>query len=294
MRVLITGASGFIGRALTDRLSVAGHEPIALRRGQGLAGGPSWDPDAGVIDDGALEGVDAVVHLAGESIGGRWTNAKKQELLSSRTEGTDLMARAVAEAGVPVLISGSAIGYYGDRDDEVLTEEAPPGDGFLADLCVAWEAAAAPAVEAGVRTAFIRTSLVLDESGGSFPRMLLPFRLGAGGPLGGGRQWWAWITLEDEVRAIMHCLEHDIGGPVNLSSPEPIRNTDFGRELGKAMHRPAVLPAPAFGLKLLLGGQFAEEVLLASQRVVPRVLEESGFEFAHPTLGEAFEAIFGS
>ena len=293
MRVLITGASGFIGRALTEGLHAAGHDPVALRRGPSGSSGPSWDPDAGRIDDGALAGVDAVVHLAGESIGRRWTTAKKQELVSSRTEGTELIASAVAEAGVPILISGSAIGYYGDRGDEILREEAGPGDGFLADLCVVWEQAAQPAVDAGVRTAFIRTSLVLDESGGSFPRMVLPFKLGVGGPLGGGDQWWAWITLEDEVRAIIHCLENDIAGPVNLAAPNPIKNADFGRELARALHRPGVLPAPAFGLKLLLGSQFAEEVLLASQRVVPSVLEASGFEFAQPTVSEAFKAVFG-
>ncbi len=292
MKVLITGASGFIGRALSRRLTESGHEAIPLVRGEPRAGARTWDPSVGRIDDDALDGIDAVVHLAGESIGGRWTVGKKQAILSSRTEGTDLIARAVAAAKPSVFASGSAIGFYGSRGEEVLTEESASGEGFLADVTVAWEQAAAPAVDAGVRTVFARTALVLEDEGGSFPRMLLPFKLGIGGPLGSGRQWWAWITLEDEVRAIMHCLQTDsLEGPVNLASPNPVRNADFGRALGKALKRPAVLPAPGFGLKLLLGGEFADEVLLASQRVVPSRLEQSGFEFSHPHLPGALDAV---
>lgn len=293
MKVLVTGASGFIGRALMQRLRDAGHEAIALHRGSGSTDGAAWDPEKGTIDEDALRGVDAVVHLAGEPIAGRWTTSKKQELMSSRTEGTDLIARTVAEAGVPTLISGSAIGFYGDRGDEVLDESDPPGQGFLTDVCVMWEKSAQPAIDAGVRTVFLRTSLVLDERGGSFPRMLIPFKLGIGGPIGGGDQWWAWIALEDQVRAIVHLLESDVSGPVNLAAPNPIQSGDFGRELGRALHRPAVFPVPAFGVKLLLGSEFAEEVLLASQRVIPSKLQSDGFEFRHPTVGSAFDAILG-
>jgi uncharacterized protein len=292
MKVLITGASGFIGRALSRRLTESGHEAIPLVRGEPRPGARTWDPHAGRIDGDALAGMDAVVHLAGESIGGRWTPAKKQAILSSRVEGTDLIAGAVASAKPSVFVSGSAIGFYGSRGEEVLTEESPAGSGFLAEVTVAWEEAAKPASAAGVRTVLARTALVLEDEGGSFPRMLLPFKFGIGGPLGSGRQWWAWITLEDEVRAIMHCLETDgLEGPVNLAAPNPVRNGDFGKALGKALKRPAVLPAPGFGLKLLLGGEFADEVLLASQRVVPTRLEESGFEFSHPHLPAALGAV---
>lgn len=291
MKVLVTGASGFIGRALVARLEQEGHEAVPLARGVSGSGSPSWDVGAGRIDEDALDGIEAVVHLAGESIGGRWTAAKKQAILSSRTEGTDLIARAVANARPSVFVCGSAIGYYGSRGDEILTEESSRGTGFLADVVTAWEAAAAPAVDAGVRTVFARTSLVLEGSGGSFPRMLLPFKLGIGGPLGSGRQWWAWITLEDEVRAIMHCLTSELEGPVNLSAPNPVTNKEFGTALGKALKRPAVFPAPAFGLKLLLGGEFADEVLLASQRVVPAKLQASGFEFSHPQVDQALAAV---
>ncbi len=289
MRVVMTGASGFIGSALSAALTARGDDVVALRRG---AGPGTWDPEAGTIDRAVLEGTDAVVHLAGESIGGRWTATKKARILKSRVEGTRLIAQAVADVGVPVLASGSAIGYYGDRGDEVLTEEAPRGSGFLADVVEAWEQATGPAVDAGVRTAVLRTALVLDARGGSFPRMLLPFRLGLGGRIGSGRQFWSWITLVDEVRAIEHILDGDLSGPVNLSAPNPVRNRDFARELATVLRRPAVLPAPAFALKLLLGSEFAREVLLASQRVVPAKLESSGFEFQHPGCSEAFAAIF--
>jgi uncharacterized protein (TIGR01777 family) len=292
MKILVTGATGFIGRSLVGRLAGAGHEVVPLQRGESSTDGAWWRPDDGVISDGAMSGVDAIVHLAGESIGGRWTTSKKQEIMSSRTEGTTLIARAAADAGIETLVSGSAIGFYGDRGDEILTEDAGPGTGFLSDVVVGWEASTQPAVDAGVRTVMIRTALVLEDSGGSFPRMLLPFKLGIGGPLGGGDQWWGWIALADEVRAIVHCLEnHDIAGPVNLAAPNPARNVDFSKELGKALHRPAFLPAPDLAIKTLLGAEFAEQVLFASQRVVPTKLMESGFEFEYPTLPEAFSAI---
>lgn len=290
MKVLITGASGFIGRALSTELASSGHSVAALRRGGGPLG---WDPARGWIDPAALNGVDAVVHLAGESIGGRWTAAKKEKILRSRVDCTSLIAGAVAAAQTPVLVCGSAIGFYGDRGNEPLDERAAPGSGFLADVVKQWEGAAQPAVTAGVRTVFARTSLVLDRSGGSFPRMLLPFRLGVGGRIGPGDQWWAWITLRDEVRALAHCLtESTLEGPVNLCSPNPAPNREFVRALAASIHRPALVPVPALALKAVLGAEFASEVLLASQRVVPGRLQESGFEWEHPGLEPAFASMF--
>jgi uncharacterized protein (TIGR01777 family) len=292
MRVLITGSSGFIGTALSARLRAEGHEPIPLERSAPAPGKRTCDFGAGRIDPDALEGIEAVVHLAGRSLEPRWNTEKKQDILSSRVEGTELIARAVALARPSVFVSGSAIGFYGDRGDEVLTEESGRGSGFLSAVVVAWESATRAAHEAGVRTVEIRTSLVLDPSGGSFPRMLLPFKLGVGGPMGGGRQWWAWITLEDEVRAIMHCINNsELSGPVNLAAPEPVRNADFTKALGSALHRPAFLPLPAFALKAVLGAEAASELLLGSQRVVPSKLKSSGFEFEHPDIAQAFAGI---
>ncbi len=287
MRVVVTGASGFIGSALVGRLEQEGHVVAALSRGGGAG---QWDPRSGHFDLSSVEGAGAVVHLAGESIGGRWTPAKKERILKSRVEGTTLVARVVAETGVPVLISGSAIGFYGDRRDELLDESQPAGEGFLAEVVRQWEDATSQA-RPKARVVLARTSVVLDRRGGSFPRMLLPFRLGVGGPIGSGGQWWSWITLEDEIRALIHCLENDLEGPVNLASPHPSRNAEFAKALGHALHRPAILPAPAAALKLLLGAEFAREVLLAGQRVVPTRLAGTGFEWSHPGLEQALAAI---
>jgi uncharacterized protein (TIGR01777 family) len=288
MRVVVTGSSGLIGAALVDALEARGDVAIRLQRRDGSGG---WNVETGHVDVAAFEGADAVVHLAGESIGGWWTDAKKHRILRSRIDGTALISQAVAKAGTPVLVVGSAIGYYGSRGDEILTERADQGAGFLADVVDAWEAAAEPAIASPSRVALARTSIVLDADGGSLKRLLLPFRLGVGGRIGSGDQYWSWITLEDEVRAILHLIDADIEGPVNVSAPNPVPNADFSRSLGRALRRPAVLPAPAFGLKLLLSPGFAEEVLLASQRVVPEVLTASGFEFFHPTLETAFKAV---
>lgn len=290
MRVAITGASGFIGRAVSNALDSRGDDPFAIRRGDGPG---TWDPAAGWFDPAILAGADAVIHLAGESVGGRWTDAKKARIMDSRRDGTHLLASAIAEHAPSVpLLSGSAIGYYGSQGDTELSESAEPGDGFLADVVRAWEAATAPAAAAGSRVALLRTALVLGTDGGSFPRMLLPFKLGIGGRIGTGRQYWAWITLEDCVRAILHVLDNnDISGPVNLAAPYPVRNADFTTALGSALHRPTVLPTPTLGLNLLLGAEFAREVLMASQRVVPGVLTDAGFEFLHPDLATAFDAI---
>lgn len=291
MRVVISGATGFIGSALLAALQTAGHDVVALSR-SGQPGTVRWDPVARTTEiDGQ---VDAIIHLAGETIGGRWTARKKRALIDSRVDGTSTMAQLAVEKQVSHFLSGSAIGYYGSRGDTVLLETAAPGDGFLADLTGMWESAVRPAVDAGIPTAFGRTALVLDGVGGSFPRMLLPYKFGLGGPIGSGKQWWSWITLRDEVRAIMHVVDLGITGPVNLCAPEPIRNADFAKALGRAMHRPAWFPAPGFGLKLLLGSEFADEVLLASQRVIPRVLAETGFEYLDAELPAALSRILGS
>lgn len=288
MRVLITGASGFIGSALSAALSARGDDVVALGRG-GAHDGPTWDIEAGRIDDGALDGVDAVVHLAGAPILPPWTERKKQRILDSRVEGTDLIARAVAEAGTPVLVTASGMDYYGERGEDVLTEAEPPGDGFMSRVAVAWEDAAAPAVEAGLRVAHLRTSLVLDASGGSLPKMMLPFRFFVGGPIGSGRQWWSWITLEDEVRAILHILDTQILGPVNLAAPNPVRNADFMSALGDAMGRPSWFPTPGWLLGGVLGRDAAQSLLLESKRLEPSVLESTGFSFRHPEIGPAMQ-----
>jgi uncharacterized protein (TIGR01777 family) len=227
------------------------------------------------------------VHLAGVGIADkRWSAAQKRAILDSRTQGTSLIARTLAGLSRPpaVLVSASAIGYYGDRDDEELTEASGPGTGFLADVCVQWEAATAPAGDAGVRVAMIRTGIVLSADGGALAKQLPLFRLGLGGPFGSGRQYQSWIALEDEVAAIVHLLGADVAGPFNLTAPNPVTSAEFAGTLGRVLHRPAVLRVPRFGPALLLGGELAENLLYSSQRVLPRALESSGYRFAHPEL----------
>jgi len=296
MDIAITGSTGLIGEALRAALLADGHRVVRVVRRS--AGGPdeiSWDPAAGRLDPGDLAGLDAVVHLAGEGIAEkRWTDAQKQRILTSRTEGTGLVARAMAEAGAEgpkVLLSGSAIGWYGDRGDEVLTEASAPGTGFLADVCRQWEAAADPARDAGVRVAHLRTGIVLDPDGGVLAKQLPLFRLGAGGRIGNGRQYMSWIAIEDEVGAIRHLLDHDVEGPVNLTAPAPVTNRAFTEALGTVLHRPTVVPVPGFGPKLIFGGELVDELLLASQRVEPARLVEAGYTFAQPELGPALAAL---
>lgn len=295
MRVLITGASGFIGSALSAALVARGDEAVPLRRGES-GQGPRWDVEAGRVDDDALVGIDAVVHLAGAPILPPWTESKKRRILASRVDGTTLISQAAAASATPVLVSASGMDFYGDRGDDVLDESEPGGEGFMAGVAAAWEKATAPAVEAGVRVANLRTSLVLDSSGGSLPKMMLPFRFFVGGSIGDGQQWWSWISLEDEVRAILHILDDSrIRGPVNLASPNPVRNEDFMRALGAAMGRPSWFPTPAFALKAVLGSDAADALLLESKRVRPAVLADSGFEFSYPDIGPAMErAVTGS
>jgi uncharacterized protein len=288
MRVAVTGSSGFLGSRLVADLTAAGHDVVRVRRPQ------TWDPDAGTIDAAALEGIDAAVHLAGEGIAEkRWDGEQKRRILESRTKGTALLARTLASLDRPpaVLLSGSAMGVYGDRGDEVLTEASAPGDGFLPDVCRAWEAAARPAVDAGIRTAFLRTGLVLDRRGGALGKMLPLFKLGVGGRLGNGRQWWSWISLDDWVGAVRFLLDHDVAGPVNLTGPAPVTNAEFTKALGTVVRRPTALPVPSFGPRLLLGKELAHELLFTSLRVEPQVLEQAGYAFQHRDVTSALRAV---
>jgi uncharacterized protein (TIGR01777 family) len=292
MRVLIAGASGLIGTSLTARLRGSGHEVVRLvRREERKDDERRWDPPAGQIADGALEGVDAVVNLAGAPLlPGRWSAARKQVLLDSRVEPTEVLAEAVAEHGIPVLVNASAVGYYGDRGPSTVDESSPVGRGFLSELCTAWEGATEAAATAGTRVVRIRTGLVLARSGGLLGVLRPLFRLGLGGKLGDGKQYMPWISLDDEVGAIVFALEHEsLSGPVNLCGPQPATNAAFTKALGRAVHRPAPWQVPGFAMKFVLG-QAAEEMALFGQRALPRVLEEAGFHFRHPTLEDALAA----
>jgi uncharacterized protein len=289
MRVAVTGSHGLIGSALVTALREAGHEVIQLVRG--TPGGPGqvqWDPDGGSVDLAGLAGVEAAVHLAGAGVGDRrWNDEYKRVIRDSRVLGTRTLVRALTALDpLPrVLISGSAIGYYGERGEEELTEDSARGTGFLSDVVRAWEAETEPAQQAGIRVAHPRTGLVMARSGGAFAQLRLLARLGLAGPLGSGKQWWSWITLPDQVAAIQYLLESDLAGPVNLTAPAPARNVEVIRALASAAHRPAVLPAPGFALRLALG-EFAGEIL-GSQRVLPTRLTTSGYTFQHPDLASA-------
>ena len=296
MDVAITGASGLIGRALSSSLRADGHRVLSFRRGGVTAGDTiGWDPDAGRIDAPALEGLDAVVHLAGEGIAEKkWSDEQKRRIRDSRVRGTAALASAIAsrERKPRVLVSGSAIGYYGNRGDEALTEESSPGSDFLAEVCKAWEAETAPASEAGVRTVHTRTGIVLAGHGGALKQMLLPFKLGIGGRQGSGKQWMSWIALEDEVGAIRYAIENEsLHGPANLVAPNPVTNAEFAATLGRVLHRPAVLPTPLFPLKLRYGAELVETLLLASQRVAPGRLRAAGYEFTFSSLEDALRAV---
>jgi uncharacterized protein (TIGR01777 family) len=295
MDVIVTGASGLIGSALRPALAAAGHRMIALvRRPVRSADEVMWDPPTGRLDRASIEGAGAAVHLAGVGIAEkRWTDEQKRALRDSRVQGTGLLARAIAELSRPpaVLVSASAVGYYGDRGDEILDELSPPGDGFLPDLCVAWESATAPAEHAGTRVVHIRTGIVLSHEGGALRKQLPLFKLGLGGRFGSGRQWQSWITIDDVLRAIQHLFTAGVVGPVNLTAPEPVRNAEFTKTLGTVLGRPTLVPVPKFGPSLVLGRELAGTLLYSSLRVVPKQLEASGFEFAHPELEGALRHV---
>ncbi len=300
MDVAITGSNGLIGRALAKSLLADGHRVIPVVRPSSRSpssteeGTITWDPATGLIDAGGFEGLDAVVHLAGEGIGEkRWTDDQKRIIRESRTVGTGLLAEALAACTNPpaVLVSGSAIGFYGDRGNEVLTESSTPGTGFLAEICEEWEAAAQPAVDAGIRVAFARTGIVLSKDGGALPQLLPLFKLFLGGKMGSGSQWMSWISIDGEVAALRWLLDHEISGPVNLVSPNPVTNAELSSTLGDVLHRPSFLPVPAFGPRLLKGRELADQLLFASQRVEPTALTTSGFPFRHTHLAEALRAI---
>lgn len=291
--VAITGASGFLGGALVPFLTTGGHRVRTI--GRGGASDASWDPARGVLDPHALDGVDSVIHLAGSSVAERWTDVTKREIRESRLKGTRLIAEAVARAPKRprVLVSASAIGIYGSRGDEWLDETSAPGDDFLAEIGREWEAATAPARDAGVRVVHLRTGIVLSPSGGALKKMLLPFQLGAGGRLGPGTQWMSWISREDWVGAVYHVLQNEsVAGAVNLVAPEPVTNATFTETLGRLLHRPTIAAVPAFALRALFG-EMAGGTVLASQRVRPAVLERSGFVFAHPSLSSALRFELG-
>ncbi|MBR7834754.1 TIGR01777 family oxidoreductase [Actinospica durhamensis] len=293
MRVVITGSSGLIGAALAASLLADGHEVLRLVRGETAeAGRARWDPEIGDLDPTLIDGADAVVCLGGAGVGDhRWSAAYKQQLRDSRIHGTALLADTIAAIPHPpkVFVAASAIGYYGDVPDAEVDESSPPGTDFLAELTVDWEAAADTAT-GHTRVVHPRFGIVLASSGGAFGRMLPLAKAGLGGPLGGGRQYWSVISLTDAIRALRFAIEHpNLAGPVNLTCPHPVTNGQFARELGAALHRPAVVPAPAFALRLALGG-FADSILM-SQRVLPKALVEAGFTFEHPTAAEAIKAV---
>ncbi len=293
LKIAITGASGLIGTALQPLLTGAGHEVRAMRRGASGA----------EIDIAALEGADAVVHLAGAGVAdGRWTASRKKQLVASRVDFTHALVRALSSLAVrpAVLVSGSAIGIYGDRGDEEVTERSTPGPAkdrkgaaFLSTLCEAWEAEALQAQKLGIRVVLARTGVVLSASGGALAKMLPPFKVGAGGPIAGGQQWMSWISLDDVVRALLHAIvSRDVSGPVNLVAPVPVTNASFSKTLGHVLSRPAILPVPAFALRIAFG-EMADGTVLPSLKVLPRALEGAGFVFTHPRLEGALRAALG-
>lgn len=295
MRIAVTGSSGLIGRALCAALEADGDEVVRVVRSGGGPGTVRWDVEAGTIDAAGLEGVDGVVHLAGEGIAsGRFSEEHKRAVLESRTKGTSLLSRTLAEldAKPAVLLSGSAIGYYGDRGDEELVETSPPGEGFLPEVCIAWERETSAAEVAGIRVAHLRTGVVLSTDGGALSKQLLPFRLGLGGRAGTGTQWLPWISLEDHVRAMRFLLTADVRGPVNLTAPNPVRNVEFVRTLGAVLRRPTIVPIPAFARKLPLGvGPLVDNLLFSSSRVLPEALTDAGFTWHHDRLEDALRAL---
>lgn len=292
MKILVSGSHGLVGRALIRSLTGEGHEVIRLvRRGRSI-GSPEveWHPNQGLIDAEHLEGLDAVVHLAGESIAsGRWTEGKKQKIRDSRVKGTELLSKSLARLSRPpaTFVCASAIGYYGNRGDEVLTEQSARGDGFLAEVCVEWEKTTAPAAEKGIRIVNARFGIILAADGGALAKMLPPFRMGIGGRIGSGKQWMSWIALDDVVEGIRFGLATEtLRGPVNFVAPGPVTNSEFTKTLGRVLSRPTFFPIPAFGVRLAFG-EMADALLLSSQRVQPHQLLDSGYSFSFDQLESA-------
>jgi uncharacterized protein (TIGR01777 family) len=296
LNILVSGSTGLIGSALITALAREGHRVVRLTRSEGTGDDDiRWDPSAGMIDAARLEGINAVVHLAGESVQGRWTSAKKSRIRDSRVRGTRLLAETIARLPVPprVMVSASATGYYGDRGNEFLREESGPGSNFLAGVCQEWEASTALAREVGMRVVCPRFGLVISTEGGALAATLPIFKLGGGGKIGGGKQYWPWVAIDDVVGAILHALMTDsIEGPVNVAAPDPPTNAEYTKTLGRVLNRPTVLPLPATAARIALG-QLADELLLASQRVEPTKLKESGYTFRYPELERALRHLLG-
>ncbi len=291
MKIAVTGASGLIGSALAPALGASGHEVVRLvRRAAESPSELAWDPEAGTLDAERLAGVDAVVNLSGATIGRRWTDARKREILASRVDSTTLLAETLAalEPRPRVLVCAGGVGIYGDRGAEILTEESELGTGFLAEVGAAWEAAAEPARAAGIRVVNFRQGIVLSRKGGALARVLTPFKLGVGGRVGSGKQWWSWVSMHDLTGAYRFALEGDLEGPVNLVSPSPATNAQFVKALGRALHRPTMFPLPAVAVKTLFG-EMGDAALLEGQRALPARLLEAGFTFTYPELDAAFE-----
>jgi uncharacterized protein (TIGR01777 family) len=295
MKILVSGARGLIGEALIKSLVKDGHKISSLvRRATNGESEIEWHPNQGQLDVAKLEGFDVVVHLAGESIAsGRWTDEKKKKIVDSRVKGTTLLSESLASLAKPpsTFVCASAIGYYGNRGDELLTEQSARGNDFLSDVCVAWEKSTAAAEAKGIRTVHARFGIILDKEGGALKQMLMPFRMGVGGKVGDGKQWMSWIALEDVVRGLDYVIERtSIKGAVNFVAPYPVTNAEFTRVLGRALSRPAFLPVPAFAARLAFG-EMADELLLSSAKVQPKVLREHGFEFEYTTLQDALQEI---
>ncbi len=298
MQILVTGSTGLVGSTLIPALTAEGHRVSCLVRLKSKLGirDTYWDPTAGELYSSPLEGLDAVIHLAGENIaGGRWTAARKARIRDSRIQGTRLLSGSLAQLARPpkVFVSASAVGYYGDRADEVLTEQSSPGSNFLAGVCREWESATEPAAQHSIRVVILRLGVVLTLTGGALAKMLTPFRMGVGGIIGSGKQYMSWIAIDDLVRIIIHTLKTDsLNGPINAVAPNPVTNAEFTKTLGRVLRRPTVLPMPAFAARLALG-EMADELLLASARVVPSKLLASGFVFRHPDLESALTDLLG-
>lgn len=298
MKILVSGSHGLVGKALINSLTSDGHEIVRLvRTNPSGTAEVEWHPNQGKLDASNLEGLDAVVHLAGESIAsGRWSDEKKRAIRDSRVKGTALLSDALARLNRPpsVFLSASAIGYYGNRGEELLTENSKPGDDFLANVCLEWENATKPAMEKGIRTVHARFGIILDAKEGALATMLTPFRMGVGGRIGNGKQWMSWIAIEDVVNGLKSLIKDEsTRGPVNFVSPNPVTNAEFTKTLGRVLSKPTFLPMPEFGVRLAFG-EMGEALLLGSQRVEPAVLKEKGFQFAEPSLESAFRHILAA